>query len=294
MKSNNKKILIEAPRGNGNEAEFFIQSNSPNTVACYAHVHNAIELLYIKEGSYNVSIDGCEQEAFSGDLILFCSNSIHYVSTQSRPVNEYYVIKIPPMFLLEFSRQKVKAEYIMRFALNRDGQKNIWKKDELRNSNILLILNQLIAEYEEQKYASEVAIRLKIMELLLTILRESDNCTALMSDQVAESIYNAMLCAKSNYAEDLDERKLAQSIGMSYSYFTRSFKRVAGMTFRKYLNITRIHAAEQQLCTSEDSITEIATKCGYNSSSYFINVFRSITGKTPYQMRQQLKIKEVE
>ena len=110
MKSNNKKIIIEAPRGNGNEAEFFIQSNSPNTVACYAHVHNAIELLYIKEGSYNVSIDGCEQEAFSGDLILFCSNSIHYVSTQSCPVNEYYVIKIPPMFLLEFSRQKVKAE----------------------------------------------------------------------------------------------------------------------------------------------------------------------------------------
>ena len=157
-----------------------------------------------------------------------------------------------------------------------------------------MILNQLISEYTDQKYASEVAIRLKIMELLLAILRESKNLPPLMSDQVAELIYGAMLYAKSNYADDLDERKLAQDLGMSYSYFTRSFKRVAGMTFRKYLNITRIHASEQQLCTSEDSITEIATKCGYNSSSYFINVFRSITGKTPYQMRQQLKIKKVE
>ena len=292
MKANTKTIRVEAPPGIGKEAEFFVQSNKPNSRACSAHIHSAIELLYIKEGSYNVSVDGNKHEVFKGDLILFCSNSIHYVSTQDAPINEYYVIKIPPMFLLEFSQREVKAEYIMRFALNRDGQKNIWRRKELLKSNILLILEQLIAEYEEPKYASEVAVRLKIMELLLEILRESKDCTTLISDQVAELIYNVILHMKSNYAEDLDERKLAQSIGMSYSYFTRSFKRVAGMTFRKYLNITRIHAAEQQLCMGEESITEIAMKCGYNSSSYFTNVFRNITGKTPHQMRQQLKTRK--
>ena len=294
MKDNVKMFHVEEPQSIENEAEFFIQSSAPCTVACSAHIHNAIELLYIKDGSYNVSVDGREYEVAQGDLILFCSNSIHYVSAESSPVNEYYVIKIPPLFLFEFSQHKVKAEYIMRFALNRDGQKTVWKKDELKHGNILPILERLVSEHEEQKYASEVAIRLKIMELLLEILRESNGYADLMSDQAAEAIYNAMLYAKNNYPEDMDERKLAKSVGMSYSYFTRSFKRIAGMTFRKYLNIIRIHAAEQQLCMSDESVTEIAIKCGYNSTPYFINVFRSITGKTPYQMRRQLKARKIE
>ncbi|MBQ8309601.1 MAG: helix-turn-helix transcriptional regulator [Clostridia bacterium] len=291
MKATINAIHVEAPRRAGEEAEFFVQSNEPNTVACTAHIHNAVELLYIKEGSYTVVLDSREYGVGVGDLILFCSNSIHYVFAQKSPVNQYYVIKIPPAFLLEFSKQDIGVEYIMRFALNREGQKNIWKQDELEQSEILPILKQLIKEHESQNYATEIAIRLKIMELLLAILRENRYHSDLPSNQTVELVYHIMLYIRNNYAEDIDEKKLAQSFGMSYSHFSRSFKRVAGMTFRKYLNITRIHKAEQILCTSRESITEIAMKCGYNSPSYFINVYRTITGKTPYQVRHRTEAK---
>ena len=281
------RVRVEKAPRPGEEAEFLIQSNEAHAVACSAHIHNAVELLYIKEGSYRIVVDGCDHDLEKGDLILFCSNSIHYAFTKNCPLNQYYIVKIPPSFLLEFSKREIGAEYIMRFALNRSGQKNVWRQAELEQSEIFSILQQLIREHQEHRYATEIAIRLKIMELLLAILREENrNRTPLPSNQTIELIYQVMLYVRSNYAEELEEKQLAQSIGMSYSYFSRSFKKVAGMSFRKYLNITRIRKAEQSLCTGQESITEIAAKCGYNSTSYFINVYRTITGKTPYQMRR--------
>ena len=85
------------------------------------------------------------------------------------------------------------------------------------------------------------------------------------------------------FCEDIDEKVLAKSYGISYSHFSRSFKRVTGITFKNYLNRTRISKAEQLLFQNECSVSEVASACGYNSTAYFIKVYRSIKGKTPYK-----------
>jgi AraC-like DNA-binding protein len=93
-----------------------------------------------------------------------------------------------------------------------------------------------------------------------------------------------MNLVQERFAEDFNEKELAKSFGLSYTHFSRSFKRVTGMTFKNYLNRTRIRKAEQLLFLSRCSISEVAVTCGYNSISYFIKVYRSITGKTPYKV----------
>lgn len=286
MKKDISGFNVELPKRAREEAEFFLQKSEPCSVSCHAHIHNAVELLYVRRGSYRVTVDDEEYGIEEGDLILFCSNSIHCVYAGDKEENLYYVIKLPPSFLLEYSDPELGAEYIMRFALNRRGQKNLWKKEELCESSLLSVINDLISEYETKKYASEIAVRLKIMELFLAILRDCPYRSEPVGTRNAELIYHIMLYVRKNYAEDINERELAESIGMSYSYFARSFKRVSGITFRKYLNVTRIHKAEQLLLEGRESITAIAARCGYNSTSYFINVFRNVTGKTPYKVLQ--------
>ena len=91
-------IRIEEPRAAGQEIEFFVQNNSKNTTACLAHIHKAVELLYVKEGSYTVYLDNMCYEINKGDLILFCSGAIHHVITGENTENSYYVIKIPHRF----------------------------------------------------------------------------------------------------------------------------------------------------------------------------------------------------
>ena len=279
---------VELPQIVGDGTEFFLQATPPENIACAAHVHKAVELLYVKSGSYSLLLDGVEYEIGEGDLVLFCSNAIHHVFTKNLPRNEYYVIKISPAFFLQFSTQEEGAEYVMRFAINRKGSKCIWTREELAGTPLLSALQSLIAEHEEKKYASGVATKLKIMELLVEILRsDSPANEKTPHNQTAALIYNTMVFVRNHYAEDMDERELARSLGMSYSYFSRSFKRVTGMTFKQYLNRTRVNQAEKMLCRGGASVSEVATRCGYNSISYFISVYKSITGKTPYQSLQQ-------
>ena len=285
---NINNIAVELPRTVGDGMEFFLQATPPVCVACAAHVHKAVELLYVKSGSFIVLLDGVEYAIEKGDLVLFCSNAIHHVFTKNLPENEYYVIKISPAFFLQFSTEDEGAEYVMRFAINRKENKSIWTRKELEGTPLLSALQSLIEEHENQKYASQVATKLKIMELLVEILRsDSPPVEKAPHTQAAALIYNTMVYVRNHYAEDMDERELARSLGMSYSYFSRSFRRVTGMTFKQYLNRTRVNQAEKMLCRGTTSVSEVATKCGYNSISYFISVYKNITGKTPYQSLQQ-------
>ena len=285
---NLNNIQVELPKIVSDGTEFFLQATPPTSVACAAHIHKAVELLYVKNGSYTVLLDGVEYEIEKGDLVLFCSNSIHHVFTKNLPENEYYVIKISPAFFLQFSTEEEGAEYVMRFAINRKDSKSIWRREELAGTPLEAALNSLIAEHEGHKYASQVAIKLKIMELLVEILRsDSPAEEKAPHTQTAALIYNTMVYVRNHYAEDMDEGDLARSLGMSYSYFSRSFRRVTGMTFKQYLNRTRINQAEKMLCRGSASVSEVATRCGYNSISYFISVYKSITGKTPYQSLRQ-------
>ena len=276
-------VRVEKPRKAGEETEFFLQSNSKKTCACTAHIHNAVELLYIKEGSYTVTLDDLLYEVSEGDLILFCSGAIHYVVSGESEQNSYYVIKIPPSFFIDFAKNGTGITYAMRFAFNRKESKCLWRKEELQGNDIRHVLDTLISEYEQEKYACDVAKKLKIMELLLIILRHDTPREPLVNDQTSHLIYSVMNYVQERFTEDINEKELAKSYGISYSYFSRSFKRVTGMTFKNYLNRTRISKAEQLLFLKNCSVSEVAVACGYNSVSYFIKLYRLFTGTTPYK-----------
>lgn len=275
------KVTVEAPRKAGEETEFFLQVTKPNTMACTAHIHSAVELLYIKDGSFSVVLEDTEHHVEAGDLILFCSNSLHHVYTKNLPNNSYYVIKIPPSFFPEISGQAVSTEYAMRFALHNRENKCLWTADELCDTPIWQTLQALIGEHASPSYASEFAIKLKVMELLLCILRDDHLKAGQHRRHMTEAVYQIILYVRQHFAEDINEKQLAHQLGMSYSYFSRNFRKVTGVTFKQYLNRTRINRAEQLLLTSHLSVSEVAIRCGFNNISYFISVYRNLKGETP-------------
>lgn len=281
-------IRVEAPRQIGEDTEFFLQTTPSGGTACTAHIHSAVELLYINEGGFSVVLEDQTYDVEAGDLILFCSNSIHHVFAKNLPKCSYYVIKIPPSALPEISGAASSAEYVLRFALHHSESKFIWKEQELKQSNMWFLLQSLVQEYKLPSYASDFAIKLKIMELMLAILREDRTTYSHGQRGMTEAIYQSVLYIRQYFAEDINEKKLACKVCMSYSYFSRSFKKVTGLTFRQYLNKIRVHRAEQLLLTTNLSVSEVATRCGFNNISYFISVYRSIKGETPLKTHQAL------
>lgn len=280
---------IEPPRTHlePDGMEFFLQSSPANSVAAGTHLHNAVELLYIRQGSYTAYLDGTAYLLFPGDLILFCSNSIHCTLSGPEPENSYYVIKINPSVLLKLVGQEQAVRYVMRFSLNRPEYRCMWSRDVLQqHTKILSAIHNLIEEFRNSSYGSDLAMKLQTTELLLQILR-SDEPTQTekddLSKEVTGRIFEAMTYVREHFSEDIDEKELSRNLGMSYSYFSRSFRRVTGRSFRQYLNATRVDHAEQLLLTTNQSVTEVASLCGYNHVSYFISVYRQLKGRTPKQ-----------
>ena len=84
-----------------------------------------------------------------------------------------------------------------------------------------------------------------------------------------------------NYASPLTLQQLSASVSMSPKYFCRFFSEMTHQTPMDYLNHQRIEHACYQLSTTDDSITEIAYRNGFNDLGYFIRTFKKYKGITP-------------
>lgn len=100
-------------------------------------------------------------------------------------------------------------------------------------------------------------------------------------------IESVLLYIAQNYAQNITLENVAETVSLTPTYLSRKFRTATGMTFKEYLNYVRIKRASQSLLTTDDSITKIALDCGFNSSNYFKDLFRKITGISPRAFRKQ-------
>ena len=273
--------------------EVFITPASIGAGICttQAHIHQAVEFLYITDGSFKVFVDDDEFDIFKGDLIMFRSNSIHRIFTTDNGRNEYLVIKIKPDIFTELSSTDESTARIMRFILH-DKAKIVWRCDELKNSSVLDSIRTINSELSAPLSVSDVALKISVVSLLINILRlddelgDSDSYAGCVS--VSRQIYKAITYINRNYERNISAADCAAHVNMSYSYFSRSFKDVTKKSFRQYLNVIRINHAEKELTLTDRSVTEICFSCGFSDVSYFIAQYKVLRGKTPHKFRKEL------
>ena len=80
---------------------------------------------------------------------------------------------------------------------------------------------------------------------------------------------------------------IAEEVGMSDSRLSVAFKQVYQETPMECITFSRMHRAQRLLRDTEMPVKDIATECGYYDISAFNRRFKSYTGQTPQQFRQQ-------
>ena len=78
---------------------------------------------------------------------------------------------------------------------------------------------------------------------------------------------------------------MAGFAGFSRYYFSRSFKKQTGYSFKDYLCQKRLQVAMDLLIRSNTPMREIAIESGFGSVATFNRVFREKKGCTPTQYR---------
>lgn len=86
-----------------------------------------------------------------------------------------------------------------------------------------------------------------------------------------------------HYGEELDLDEIAAATEISKSEALRCFRSGLGMTPVVYLAQYRLCRAKELLLKGEDTVQQIAVKCGFDNGSYFCKVFKKHLGLSPLE-----------
>lgn len=139
---------------------------------------------------------------------------------------------------------------------------------------------QLIAEHNQNiTISNEKGLLLS----LLNILGKMVNTTESSSDKINE----AVTFITSNYNTEINVSELATSCNLSRSRFMYLFKEQTGMAPHTYQQTLRIRNSISLLTSTNLSIAEISSQCGYQDPLYFSRIFKKYEGCSPREYREQ-------
>lgn len=78
---------------------------------------------------------------------------------------------------------------------------------------------------------------------------------------------------------------LAEKLHHEYSYLSRLFSSVEGITIEKYIARQKIEKVKELLFYNEQTLSEIAFQMDYSSTAYLSTQFKKETGMTPTQFK---------
>ena len=255
------------------------------------HYHDYIELLFGVEGCARAYVGTKSYDLEAGTMILVRSNELHDV-IGTGGMAKYIVVKFLPSVISGEEQTFSEYTYALLMMQNMHGGKIYFRANELENTPIPSVFQQMIEEWEEQKFGYELGLRAGAMTLVLHIMRkwqEENPSIAEVSITASQRmlIQNAINYIEKHYA-DLTEEECARALSVSAAYLSRVFRKGMKTTFVSYVNGVKIKEAEKLLHESDLSMTEIAEKVGFSTVAYFIATFRARYRLTPNQYRKFL------
>ncbi|WHH57166.1 AraC family transcriptional regulator [Petroclostridium sp. X23] len=95
-----------------------------------------------------------------------------------------------------------------------------------------------------------------------------------------------------HYSDDMSVESVAEALNVSPRHINRAYKAMFSTTFMKNANLLRIAYAKYYLCTTDQSIEEIAEKVGFSSPRILYKLFQQYEGLSISQYRERHRQKQ--
>lgn len=250
------------------------------------HWHSDLQFIYVLEGEIDVQTLDEKVTVKKNNGIFINKNVVHLIIKNGLC---HYNSFIFPDYFLKFYFNSPAGEFVNNIVEDNAIKlclfdKNIdWCKNILENLGKL----SLLEDHKDKFYVYQVLV-------LLSSIWLDINKNILLPEKSKKNIINERMhlfldYIENNYSEKISLAQLAKSASVSKSECLRCFKKSLNTSPYKYLLEYRLAKAVELLKNTDESISEISLKTGFNQISHFGKYFREKTGVSPFKFRNNYK-----
>lgn len=221
-----------------------------------------------------------EEDIIKGEIVSPDSKLMGIISKLGRYESEdNNIFNEPAMYsddeLIEFLMEKEPDEI--------PGE--IFEIFNINCINLHKLENRKLDDYIE-KFRNETGSKKKEMLMNIISLVKSVSDMAVDDFPIVAVVKRIIM---DNLKYDMSLEEIADKACISKYYMMHQFKKITGVSIVKYRTTLKISHAKRLLVSTDKSMMEIASDCGFNNSGYFAEIFMKSENISPTAYRKALK-----
>lgn len=221
------------------------------------HFHRTYEILYVNNGQLSISVDNHEYSLQQHDLVFIFPNQLHKFETHGH--SEITIILFSP-------------EWIGDFHMDYKGF--------TPTDNVLHLVQEPNLAMLDSIYGQK-----SFLYGICADLIRKNSFGQIKQSPHTKLLYKILLYVEENFASNCTLKAIAKHLQYDYTYLSKQFVHLMNMSFTDYLKHYRISQACYILKNSNQTISEVASLCGFNNLRSFHRNFRMVTRQSPTEYR---------
>ena len=251
------------------------------------HWHDALEIDLVTKGRILYRMPKTSFLLEEGDVLLVNSNVPHStVFPEKTGEEEQLTLLFLPELIGGNAFSIFSRKYVRPFTEDRKTEGILLRRSDPPAKRLF----EACDLFREEPFGYEMCVRNILSDAWLEITRDvvrNHDEDGRRTDQNNSKIKPMLAYISNHYGSKLTLEEIAGAANISTRECSRTFRRTIRESTMNYVTMYRLHMAQIMLLETNADVEQIAEKCGFSSSSYFIRVCREQTGMTPYRFRKK-------
>ena len=260
---------------------YFVQANEPSVagqvheIACFPHLHNNIEFLFITQGTQRVNVLGKHYELTAGDILFVNKYSSHFYDNCEGV--EGYILVLSPWYLEVF--QQVYNGKVFPMMM----------RDKAKNAEVFGFIREWKANYVKDRYTEKFYDIYVMSNYLFNMLQERYELVEDKQKENDKTISRILKFVEDKYREEITLKDVAKEVGYTVEYCSKIFSQYIKENFRTYLNRVRVMKFNELIKEEKNkdkTILTVAFECGFCSQATFYRAYSKVFGALPKEVKR--------
>lgn len=254
--------------------------------------HDFWEMVYADKGPLQITAGGKDITLSPGECYFHKPNEFHTQKANGINAPNVFVITFvcSSLSMNFFKSQHIKVPQKLKLLISNmidEGKKTFvlpFNNPDLKQLQLL----------ENSILGGQQMIRTYLEQFLILLLRECSGTSTkppVAKDAVSENLAERMVSRlNASVYEKLTVEKFCQDMSYSKAYLSKIFSKNYDCTINEYITKVKIAEAKRLIREHSHNFSQISDMLCFSNPLYFSRVFRRVTGMSPSEYKNSVKI----